>query len=69
MTKQERIESTRETVKSVLSQTYNISSIRADKMVEDSVFNEMLLEDPEFVGHRRAEYWAKQVFEEFNTVR
>lgn len=69
MTKnQERIEKTFNTVETILRETYTIYSKKADQMINDPAFYEMLKKDPVFIGHRRAEYWAAQVIEEFDIV-
>jgi hypothetical protein len=51
-----------------LTKTFNIKSNNAKRLIEDSTFAEMLIEDPEFVGHYSAEYWAYQILEESKFV-
>lgn len=45
---------------------YNYSKKDATKLVNNSVFNEMLETDTEFVMHYSVEYWAKDVINDYN---
>jgi hypothetical protein len=62
------VEQTCQAVEIVLQKNYHIDPQRAHDMVINSAFYEMLEENPDYVGHRRAEYWAKQVIEEFSVL-
>ncbi|MNC04397.1 hypothetical protein D3C75_518340 [compost metagenome] len=48
---------------------YDIKQDAAKKIIDRSTFAEMIWEDPEFIGHYSAEYWADQIFEESSLIQ
>ena len=47
---------------------YNYSFSEAEKMVEQSVFNQLLKEDTDYVFHYSVEYWAKEIYNEYTEL-
>lgn len=45
---------------------YNYSKRDATKLVNDSVFNEMLETDTDFIMHYSVEYWARDIVNDYN---
>lgn len=41
---------------------FDVSEEEADKMINKSVFMKLLKEDPDYVYHYEAEYWANYIF-------
>jgi hypothetical protein len=62
------IDRTRYAVMLILTKQYNIPEEKAKEMVINSSFNEFLSKDPEFIGHRSATYWAKDILDEYDIV-
>ncbi|MGR6342603.1 hypothetical protein ACU5CE_33230 [Priestia megaterium] len=50
-------------VKDDLIEFFEITEEEADRMIEKSVFMELLKEDPDYVYHYDAEYWAHHIFQ------
>jgi hypothetical protein len=61
-------ERTRYAVVLVLTRKHGIPEERAEQMVNDSSFSRLLVEDPVFVGHRSADYWADDILDEYSLV-
>lgn len=53
-------------VELVLTKKHGIERTQAKQMLRDSVFYKMLQEDPTFVGHRSADYWAEEILDEYS---
>lgn len=43
---------------------YDINPIIAFKMIKESVFSQMLEDEPDFVAHYGAEYWAYDIIDD-----
>jgi len=50
-------------IKDDLMEFFDISDEEADKMISKSVFMELLKNDPDYVYHYEAEYWAHYIFQ------
>ncbi|MED3865425.1 hypothetical protein P4572_19150 [Priestia megaterium] len=50
-------------IKDDLMEFFDISEEEADKMISKSVFMELLKDDPDYVYHYEAEYWAHYIFQ------
>lgn len=47
---------------------YNYNVKEAENMVEESVFNQLLKEDTDYVFHYSVAYWAKEIYNEYNEL-
>jgi hypothetical protein len=47
------------------SKIYKTNNKETVSIVNNSTFNEMLTEDPEFVMHYNVCYWTKDIYDEF----
>lgn len=61
----ENIEKMRNYVINELAINFKYDLEKAKSMVYDSVFNELLLEEPDYVFHYSVGYWAKEVQNEY----
>lgn len=50
-------------IKDDLMEFFDISEEEADKMISKSVFMKLLKNDPDYVYHYEAEYWAHYIFQ------
>ena len=48
---------------------YNIDDFNASKMVQQSSFNKLLEDNPEYVMHFNVEYWGDRVKSEYDKIR
>jgi len=60
-----KIEKMRDYVIDAMVANYHFSYDRAKKMVFDSVFNKLLIEDTDYVFHYTVNYWAQEVNNEY----
>ncbi|MCD9025161.1 hypothetical protein [Cohnella silvisoli] len=66
MLKMDTAERTCLAVELVLTKKHGLKPAEAKRMLQNSVFYQTLQEDPIFVGHRSADFWAKEILDEYS---
>lgn len=55
-------------VELVLTKKYRLDQAQAKQLLKKSAFYQTLLDDPSFIRHRTADYWAEEILDEYSIL-